>query len=49
LFMRENWLSNRIFRSYDDIVAHCFDAWPKLQSQPWGIMSIGRREWANGF
>ncbi|MFC3967583.1 IS630 family transposase, partial [Rhizobium lemnae] len=43
------WLSNRIFRSYDDIVAHCFDAWPKLQSQPWGIMSIGRREWANGF
>ncbi len=49
LFMRENWLSNRIFKSYDDIVAHCCDAWRKLESQPWRIMSIGRREWANGF
>ncbi|MEK0189006.1 IS630 family transposase [Microcoleus anatoxicus PTRS2] len=49
LFMRENWLSNRVFKSYDDIVAHCCDAWRKLESQPWRIMSIGRREWANGF
>jgi hypothetical protein len=47
--MRENWLSNRIFKSYDDIVAHCCDAWRKLESQPWRIMSIGRREWTNGF
>ncbi len=45
LFMRENWLSNRIFKSYDDIVAHCCDAWRKRESQPWRIMSIGRREW----
>ncbi|MBC2663843.1 transposase [Novosphingobium flavum] len=22
-FMRDNWLSNRIFQSYDDIVDHC--------------------------
>ncbi len=42
LFMRENWLSNRIFKSYDDIVAHCCDAWRRLESQPWRIMSIGR-------
>ncbi|WP_337271242.1 IS630 family transposase [Oryzifoliimicrobium ureilyticus] len=48
-FMRENWLSNRIFKSYDDIVAHRCDAWRKLESQPWRIMTIGRREWANGF
>jgi transposase len=48
LFMRENWLSNRVFKS-DDIVAHCCDAWRKLESQPWRIMSIGRREWANRF
>lgn len=40
----ENWLSNRIFKSYEDIVAHCCDAWRKLESQPWRIMSIGRRE-----
>ena len=39
--MRENWLSNRIFRSYDDIVDHCCHAWNKLIDQPWRIMSIG--------
>jgi hypothetical protein len=22
-FMRQNWLSNRIFKSFDDIVDHC--------------------------
>jgi hypothetical protein len=22
-FMRDNWLSNRVFRDHDDIVAHC--------------------------
>jgi len=26
-FLRENWLSNRIFKSYDDILDHCCDAW----------------------
>lgn len=48
-FMRENWLCNRIFKSYADIVDHCCDAWHKLESQPWRIMSVGRRNWANGF
>ena len=24
--MRENWLSNRVFADYDDIVAHCCNA-----------------------
>jgi hypothetical protein len=47
--MRENWLSNRIFKSYDNIVDHCCDAWRKHETQPWRIMSIGRRDWANGF
>ncbi len=48
-FMRENWLSNRVFKSYDDIVAHCCDAWRKLTDQPWRIRSIGQRQWAHGF
>ena len=48
-FLRDNWLSNRIFKSYEDIVAHCCDAWNKLAHQPWRIMSIGLRDWANGF
>ena len=41
-FMRDNWLSNRVFTSYDDIVDHCCEAWNKLIDQPWRIMSIGR-------
>ena len=45
-FMRENWLSNCVFGSYDDIVALCCDAWNNLIDQPWKIMSIGRRQWA---
>lgn len=48
-FVRDNWLSNRVFKSYDDIVDHCSYSWRKLQNQPWKIMSIGRRKWANGF
>jgi len=31
-FMRDNWLSNRIFKSYDDLVDHCCAAWNKLGS-----------------
>jgi hypothetical protein len=48
-FLRENWLSNRIFRSYEDILDHCCLAWNKLIDQPWRIMSIGLRDWAHGF
>ena len=48
-FMRENWLSNRVFTSYDNIVDHCCEAWNKLIDQPWHIMTIGHREWAHGF
>jgi len=46
--MRGNWLSNRIFQTCDDILAHCCEAWNKLTDQPWRIMSIGLREWAHG-
>jgi hypothetical protein len=45
-FMRQNWLSNRIFKSFDDIVDHCCYAWNTLIGQPWKIMSIARRDWA---
>jgi len=48
-FMRENWLSNRIFNSYEQILALCCQAWNKLIDQPWTIMSIGIRKWAHGF
>ena len=45
-FMRANWLSNRVFKSFDDIVDHCCYAWNTLIDQPWKIMSIARRDWA---
>ena len=46
-FVRDNWLSNRVFGSYEQIVDHCCDAWNKLIDQPWLIMSISLRTWAH--
>ena len=48
-FLRDNWLSNRIFQSYADILDHCCDAWKTLIDQPSRIMAIGLREWAHRF
>lgn len=46
-FMRDNWLSNSIFTSYDSIIDHCCEVWNKLIDQPWRIMTIGRRKWTS--
>jgi transposase len=46
-YIRDNWLSNRVFKSYDDIVALCCEAWNKLIERPWKIISIGMRRWAH--
>jgi transposase len=48
-FMRDNWISNRVFESYNDILDHCCYAWNTLIDRPWRIMSLGMREWAHGF
>ena len=48
-FIRQNWLSNRIFAGYENLVDHCCDAWNKLIERPWTIMSIGLRSWAHRF
>lgn len=48
-YMRENWLSNRVFGSYDEIVEHCCSAWNKLIRNPARITSIGLRDWAIGI
>jgi len=48
-FMRDNWLSNRVFNSNENIVDHCCYAWNSLIDQPWRIMSIGLRDWAHRF
>ena len=48
-FMRDNWLSNRVFQSHEAIVDHCCHARNRLVDQPWRIMSLGLRDWAHGF
>ncbi len=48
-FLRDNWLGNRVFTSYEDIVDRCCTAWNRLTDQPWKIMSIGLRDWAHRF
>jgi transposase len=48
-FMRDNWLSNRVFRDHDDIVGLCCFYWNRLIEMPWRIMSIGMRDWAHRF
>jgi hypothetical protein len=45
-FMRDNWLSNRIFKSYEDILDHCCFAWT-THRHALEIMSIGMRDWAH--
>jgi transposase len=45
-FIRETWLGDRIFTSYDDSVEQGCRAWNRLIDQPWKIMSIGMRDWA---
>lgn len=46
-YLRDNYLSNRLFQTGRHIVDHCCDAWNKLIDQPWTIMSIGLRQWAH--
>jgi transposase len=48
-FMRDNWLANRVFTSYADIVDHCCFGRNTLVSEPWKITSIGLQDWAHGL
>ena len=48
-FMRDNWLANLIFDSYEEIEKHCCKAWNKLIELPATITSIGMRKWAYEF
>jgi len=48
-FLRDNWLSNRVFDNGKALIDHCCNAWNNLEAQPWTIMSIGMRDWAHRF
>ena len=46
-YLRANWLSNRVFETYDDIIDAACEAWNKLTAAPAVITSIGMRQWAH--
>ena len=46
-FIHDNWLSNCIFNSYDNILDQCCFAWNRLADQPCRVMSIELRKWAH--
>ena len=46
-YLRQNWLSNRVFEGYDAVIDAACDAWQKLLTQPDTIKSIGTRKWAH--
>lgn len=46
-YLRANWLSNRVFDTYDIVVEAACEAWQNLMAQPTTIKSIGMRDWAH--
>ena len=44
-FMRDNWLSNRAFTGYKNIVDHRCVARNKLEDRLWRTMRLGLRDW----
>ena len=46
-YLRQNWLSNRVFPTYGDILDAGCEAWSRLIDDPQRITSIGMRKWAH--
>lgn len=46
-YLRANWLSNRVFDTYEQIIDAACEAWCNLIAQPQAITSIGMRDWAH--
>lgn len=46
-FLRQNWLSARVFENYEAIVNAASHAWQKLMAMPDRIISIGSRDWVH--
>jgi transposase len=45
--LRQTWLSNRVFDTYEAIIEAACEAWNRLMDQPQAITSIGMRDWAH--
>jgi hypothetical protein len=46
-YLRQTWLSNRVFNTYEAIIEAACEAWNMLMAQPQAITSIGMRDWAH--
>ena len=46
-YLRQNWLSNRVFETFDAIIEAACEAWRRLLAEPTTITSIGQRDWAH--
>jgi len=45
-YLRQTWLSNRVFDGYKNICDACCEVWNKLIAEDGRIASIGTRDWA---
>src|ERR1700674_4281173 len=45
-YLRQTYLSNRVFKNYTDILDACQAAWRKLLDETGRIASIATRDWA---
>ncbi len=45
-YLRQNFLSNRVFDDYDAIVAACCEAWNAFIALPQVVASVTARTWA---
>jgi len=46
-YMRQNWLSNRVFEDYDAVISAGCEAWNKLVDMSETIKSIATRSWTS--
>ena len=45
-YLKQNFLSNRVFQTYEAIVEACCSAWNALMALPQRLRSITERDWA---
>ena len=45
-YLRSNFLSHRVWETYDEIVDACCDAWKALMAKSEIVTSIGASSWA---
>jgi len=45
-YLRQTWLSNRVFEGYNEICDVCCEVWNKLTAETGRIASIATRDWA---